>query len=643
MLGRARLLFFSALGPLTILCLLPTSCRADTAIERELIPSRFNQLSQDQASQVLRKALRQGLLKFQSTAELAAWLEARPPAWGTGDPANPILAFRSELHTLPPESQAWLLMAVRIRPELVQPSAPRDSAHPVGTFHPAYIGGDAQDLPAAAAIIAQRVRSSLTSRQERPSAEAFPLSDPLAEFGLLEEICRGDPQLAADAAKVASVLKSCEAWSPEVQIALGHGLLAAAKDARTDSARSALVRPGTDAIIEGTAAFYRSRPGSMTASGTISSLFTSRALTREDQLVIREIETRYLERSSHEGCPNFGEALFRTALTGLWTDRFGRGADALCLWYPSHWVPVDEIVATHPEAAIRIVTRPERSGDGLRREILIRALAPRVFAENDFTGSSKRETIRYCSEDPRPPCNDFASPALARAIREEATPPSFDLDLDASGMAIVRFRDLDVEHAWQSRQGPRRSGVAGGPAADLAGLATLLGVAEKDVRALVEHAFLPAEKKAGSPDCRLDWLPAEVWGGPQDHWRLARLGCGRLPRPLLPLESAAWPRNATDEEAFSWLVWSYQPFILADSKGARIVWLPDRILNSNSLELPQITGVMDLDGSIFIITQGFDAYCGHGAPCGRDELRIELSELTQNVFSFPRKSARAKS
>ena len=556
---------------------------------------------------------------------MAAWLQERPPAWGTADRANPILAFRSELHALPPESQAWLLMAVRVRPELVNPSPPRDSAHPFGSSHAAYIGGDAQDLPAAAAIIAERVRSSLASRERRSSAEAFSLAHPLEELKLLVEIRPGDPELAKDAATVASLLQSRGTWSPVAQIELGRDLLGAAEGARTDSARSALVRPATDAIIEGNAAYYRARPELMTIQGPIGLLY--RTYTSKEEPIIREIEARFLERASLETCPNFGEDVLpvsRKALAALWTDRFARGADALCLWHPPHWVPVDEIVARCPEAALKLVAHPTRPGDALRREILVKSLMPYVFVDGDWSGSNEEA-----------PTGSDAKSAFARAIREEVKPPSFRLDMDADGLAIVRFRDAEFERAWQSR--PAAHPMRSPRGENLAALSALLGTAESDLRPLIEQEFVPR-------GCLVNSLQAEVWGSPKDRWRLARLDCAgprRSPALPLPLTSAAWPRNASDADAFSWLVWDYQPLILADAKGARVVWLPDRVLAHETMSSKRIVGVADLDGDMVMVVQSFDGPCGPD-PCGKEDLHIEISELTENVFSFLRKPTRAK-
>jgi hypothetical protein len=91
----------------------------------------------------------------------------------------------------------------------------------------------------------------------------------------------------------------------------------------------------------------------------------------------------------------------------------------------------------------------------------------------------------------------------------------------------------------------------------------------------------------------------------------------------------------------SWLVWSYQPLILADAKGARVVWLPDRVLAHETMSSKRIVGVADLDGDMVMVVQSFDGPCGPD-PCGKEDLRIEISELTQNVFSFLRKPTRAK-
>lgn len=631
----------SAIAVLVIFAVLPACDIRDSASQGELAPEAFAHLPPERAAQALQTALTRGVLKYRSTAEVAAWLQARPNAWQSEYRSNPLRAYNSYLRSLSPESQAWLLVAVYwVVPELANPPVPGADSSPTsereremertGTrvslpfprldFRAGPIRGAAGDFPAAAAVIAERLRSGLASGERRSAAEAFSLQDPLAEFRLLVAVRRGDPALTVDATRVRSALESLGTWSPMAQISVGLDLWVAAKDARDASARAALVGPATDAIIEGRARYYRAHPRLVSSDGPVGNLYSS--YTREDEPIIRDIETRFFARASQEACPNFGENVLlvsRKALTALWLDRFARGADALCLWYPPHWVPTNEIVTKHPEIALKLVARPDRPWDGLRREILIKSLAPYLFADGDWSGSSDGQPIGV-----------DANPALGRAVRDEVKPPAFRLDLGADGIAIIHFLDPDFERAWQARPAARRTGTPGA-AADVAGLAALLGVPEKDLRSLIEKEFIPH-------GCRFDSLPAKVWGGPQDRWRLASLSCagGRSDRVgSLPLESAAWPRNTSDADAFSWLVWSYEPMVLADAKGARVVWLPDRVRGNSALASPRIVGVADLNGEIVMVAQTFEGPCGRAA-CGRADLRIEICELTQNVFSFLR-------
>jgi hypothetical protein len=613
------------------LALLPTGCRG-SALEKELEPVTFNRLPQMRAAEVLQEALRRGLLKYRSTSEVEAWLVARPNSWGNPESSNPLRAYNSAILGLSPESQAWLLVAVhRVMPELEHPSPVVDDPQwPFNRldFRGAWIG-DPVDHPAAAAIVADRIRANLAAWKNDPAAPRVSLGSPLAEFQLLVGARPGDPQLASDARRVASLLQSNGTWSPAAQIALGRTLLGAAEKAHTDSDRAALVRPATDLLIDGEARFSIGRTTPM------SRMYST--YTNKEEPIIREIESRFLERASKEACPNFGEELLpisREALTSLWLDRFGKSADALCIWYPPHWAPVSEIMAKRPDAARNLVVHPDRFGDGLRREILIQALAPHLFVDGDWSGKSDRETLRFCKEDPRPPCEDFADPAFGRAIREEMKPPVFRLDLDSRGDAVVDFRDPQLARAWSSRAAARNTGPPDGPA-DLAALSALLGVTAEQVRPLIEKEFIPR-------GCRQDRLPAQVWVDPEGRWRLAELGCAGSFHGFtgpLPFLSAVWPRSASDEEAVSWLVWNFQPLILADAKGVRPVWLPERLIADTRGE-KRITGFFDLDGEILIVVQSFAGPCD--GPCGADDLQIEMGELTQNVISYLRNGTRKK-
>lgn len=617
---------------LFFLALLAIDCRG-SALERELEPKTFNSLPQERAAEVLQEALRRGILTYRSTAEVAAWLEARPNAWRSPYPANPLRAYNSAILGLSPESQAWLLVAVhRVMPELANPSPVVDDPKwPFNRldFRGAWIG-DPADHPAAAAIVADRVRANLAAWKNDPASPAVSLGSPLAEFQLLVCARAGDPQLAADARRVASLLQSNGTWSPAAQITLGRTLLGAAEKAHTDSDRAALVRPATDLIVDGEARFSGGRDGP-----PMSRMYTT--YTNKEEPIIREIESRFLELAAQEACPNFGEELLpisRKALTALWLDRFVKSADALCIWYPPHWAPVSEIVAGRSDAVRRLVAHPDRPGDGLRREILLKALAPHLFVDGDWSGSSDRESLRFCTEDPRPGCADFADPALGRAIREEVKPPAFRLDLDATGDAVVDFHDPQFARAWKFRPAARSTGPPNG-AADFAALAALLGVPSEQLRPLIEKVFVPR-------GCRFDWLPARAWVDPGGRWRLAELGCaGSLHGSSgpLPLRPAAWPRNASDADAASWLVWNSQPLILAEKEGVRVVWLPERLM-ANIRDQTQITGFFDLDGEILMVFQSFDGPCYE--PCGREDLRIEMAELTENVFSYLRNGGRPK-
>ena len=604
--------------------------------DSELAPATFARLSPERAAEALHNGLVRGELTFRSAADIAEWLRVRPNAWRSDDRANPLRSYNSELPRLTPEAQAWLIVAALwIKPDLENPPKPGiesgaepDPAKgerpvlPFIRFNPGSLRGPVSDFPAAAAVIAERVRQSLASEQRQSLPEA-PLDDPSAQFKLLVAVARGDPTLASDANLVTNALKSRGTWSPARQIGLGLDLLAAAANARDEAARSALVFPATDAIIEGAGDYYRAHPWMMRIYGPVSSLYAT--YTSEEEPIVRDIRRRFFQHAAQENCPNFGEDLLpipAEALAALWTGRFAKGLDALCLWYPPHWVPVDAIVAQYPEAALNLVAHPSRSGDSLRREILLARLRPYIFADGDQTGSAEGEPTGLAS-----------NPGLGRALRAEVKPPLFRLDMDAHGLAIVRFRDPTLEHAWRSRPASRMAKPRDRD--DLAPLAALLGVAESDVRSLVEQAFVPR-------GCRGGPLNATVWGGLNDRWRLARLECivGRQDRPL-PLESEAWPRNASEAEASSWLVWDYEPLILADARGARVVWLPGRVWGSGPREYERIVGVANFAGSLLMVAQSTDGPCNPDG-CTREDLGIELTELFDDVFTFPRWPAKAK-
>jgi hypothetical protein len=590
-----------------------------------LAPAAFAQLAPTEASAALHDALRRGALTYRSTSELLTWLRERPNAWRSDERTNPLNAYNSELPGLAPNAQAWLAVATMwVRPELATPPTgvragqEADAAkgeRPVLPFlrldvRAASVRGALERYPDASSVIAQAVRANLASPASVAAATPFTLTDPLAEFKLLVAVAHGSPRLVVDADQMRAALQGRSMWSPLREMEIGVDLLSAARDARDETTRRQLAFPATDAIIDGRAAFYRDHP---TLNSTYGPMHGPTTWTPQEEPLLRDMAARFFERSALERCPNFGEDVLLVdfkPLKTLWVDRFASRTEALCLWYPTHWVPVDEIVANRPDVALDLVAHPNRPGDGRRREILLSRLERYLFTEADRSGLVNEGPVGL-----------IGNAELGRAIRAEIWIPRFRLTVERNGAAIVHFQNAELDRAWRSR--PARRQLKAGEY-DTGTLSALLGMPENEIRALTDRLY----------KCRVGSVDAELWGSAGGPWRLARLACNRDVGSVLPLDSAAWPRDASDATAHSWLVSNDEPLILVDGNAPRLVWLPDRVMHNTALDDVRVVGVSDMGGRRMMVVQGT---IGPRQSPARD-VSIEVLELIEDVFSFPRSS-----
>ena len=125
----------------------------------------------------------------------------------------------------------------------------------------------------------------------------------------------------------------------------------------------------------------------------------------------------------------------------------------------------------------------------------------------------------------------------------------------------------------------------------------------------------------------------EMWGGPTDSFRLARLTCTSQQRPL-PHNLDAAPRSANDTEAASWFKQRASALLLADSRGVRVVWFPQRPVR----QFNEVADVTDLDGDgqpEMVIVYDTSNRCGRNG-CGPEEMDVEILEITpDDNFSYP--------
>src|SRR4030095_11074661 len=137
--------------------------------------------------------------------------------------------------------------------------------------------------------------------------------------------------------------------------------------------------------------------------------------------------------------------------------------------------------------------------------------------------------------------------------------------------------------------------------------------------------------------CEAAWGTTEIWGRPTDSFRLARLRCTPQQRPLSNNLDAS-PRSADDAEAASWFKQRASALLLADSRGVRAVWLPQRPIR----QFNAVTSVADLDGDgrpEMVIVYDTSNRCGPNG-CGPEDMDVEILEMTPDdnfsysVFNF---------
>jgi hypothetical protein len=572
---KSSLLIAIGVG-LAIVLALPVYQRWTVA--RQLEPERFNALVPTEAATTLRAALRHGMLSFSSTADIETWVRQRPRAqdFTIGAQYQNLRFFRS----LEPEAQAWVLLASR----LVVPTL-RDGGV---TMHSASrIRGLDVDHPPAAAVITRNLRAQ----------SAF--ANPLGDFAVLAELNPGDPELVADARRAMTV--------PTREI--GVRLLQTAVFARDETARNALVQAGTDIMLATPRGPHEAR------------LFTSYG-TREEPVVAAIIQYR-LRLAQDEQCLDLEDrGLPRAPLKDVWISRVAAGSDALCLWLGLSFGK--ELLIAHPDIVLRLLTRHERVGDGWRRHWLIDELTREVVAPF-ARGQAQQMTPnqqRFCAKHGPTACPWLIHAGVTRAVQAAVWGPKVNV-LVKAGQVVPQFADQGFQKAWQSRLAVSEIslGRATGTAANDA-LTAALGID----RAALESAFAREQPHF---DCRSLAGNHRMWGKPTDPARLVRVQCTPTPRAN---SGQGRPLEASDAEAASWFKQRAIPFLLADGRGTRIVWLP----RERELPADELVGVSDLDGDGWL--EMVWAYCTDSADRGwcTAELALEFWELTpDDMFASP--------
>ncbi len=455
------------------------------SLVRQLEAERFNRLTPAEATKTLNAALRAGSLTFRSTADIETWLQERPTALRAPTADNPLIAYRALMPTLHPDSQAWLLVAaLHVVPTLpyLEHGATAASRRPV----PERIRGIRNDYPEAAAVITTHLRAQPV------------FAHPRADFAMLAELNPGDIALIADAQRATP--------TPSGEIA--KTLLLSAIEAKDEATRVAMVEAGTDMML------------AAAATGTASTVFEQ--WSKREAPVVALIRQRRLKHAEAEQCINFGHAGLPPApIDAVWTGRVAEGKDALCNWYRSGYViPGKELLIAEPQTTLQLVSGFTRPGDGWRREVLIEDLS-RVLARGLHEQAPSTEELRWCERNKNEPtvCLWLAHPDVTRVVRAAVHGPKVKIGKTAGGTTTLTFADPAFAKAWRSRPAARK--VAFGSKDTLSNLAALakeLGADESSVRAALKRE-LPYFI------CEPAWGTTEMWGGPTDSFRLARLGC----------------------------------------------------------------------------------------------------------------------
>jgi hypothetical protein len=563
------------------------------SLVRQLEAERFNRLTPAEATKTLNAALRAGSLTFRSTADIETWLQERPTALRAPTADNPLIAYRALMPTLHPESQAWLLVAaLHVVPTLphLEHGATAASRRPV----PERIRGIRNDYPEAATVITTHLRAQPV------------FAHPRADFAMLAELNPGDSALIADAQRATP--------TPSGEIA--KTLLLSAIEAKDEPTRVAMVEAGTDMML------------AAAATGTASTVFQQ--WSKQEAPVVALIKQRRLKLAESEQCINFGHAGLPSApVDAVWTRRVAEGKDALCNWYRSGYViPGKELLIAEPQTTLRLVRGFSRPSDGWRREVLIEDLS-RVLARGLHEQAPSTEELRWCERNRNEPtvCLWLARPDVTRVVRAAAHGPKLKISKTAGGTTTLTFADPAFAKAWRSRLTARKV-VFGSKdtLSNLAALAKELGADESSVRAALKRE-LPYFT------CEAVWGNTEMWGGPSDSFRLARLQCTSQQRPL-PHNLDTWPRSANDAEAASWFKQRASALLLADGRGVRVVWLPQRPVR----KFNEAAAVTDLDGDgqpEMVIVYDTSNRCGSNG-CGPEEMDVEILEITpDDNFSYP--------
>ena len=563
------------------------------SLVRQLEAERFNRLPSTEVTKTLNAALRAGALTFRSTADVEAWLQERPTALRAPTADNPLIAYRALMPTLHPESQAWLLVAalhvVPTRPYL-EHGATAASRPPVAER----IRGIRDDYPEAAAVITTRLRAQPV------------FAHPRADFAMLAELNPGDSALIADAQRA----------TPTPSGAVAKMLLLSAVEARDEATRAAMVDAGTDMML------------AAAATGTASTVFEQRS--KREAPVVALITQRRLKHAETEQCINFGPAGLPSApVDAVWTRRVAEGKDALCNWYRSGYVvPSKELLNAEPETTLRLVSGFTRPGDGWRREVVIEDLS-RILARGLNEQAPSTEELRWCERNKNEPtvCLWLARPDVTRVVRAAVHGPKVKISKTAGGTTTLTFADSAFAKAWRSKLAPRKVVSSSKDAlSNIAALAKELGADESAV-----HAALKRELPYFT--CEAVWGTTEIWGGPTDPFRLARLNCTSQQRPL-PHNLDTWPRSADDAEAAAWFKRRAAALLLADGRGVRVVWLPQRPVKKYNA----VADFADLDGDgqpELISVYDTSNRCGRNG-CGPEDMDVEIVELTpDDNFSYP--------